>query len=230
MWDKVRQSFLGLVLVGALGGSTGCAAEIDDDPLPTTEDEVQVSVAEKLAGVYTDGEGALSELTLSRTKVAGRYAYDFTGKQRSACVRAPCPVVTIKGKWFANKTVLSLTPTRGQRLEYRYKLSATALSLRDKQGNELANLHKKPAANSAIAKVLADFKISDARVEISEADIKKQEALGGQVKFEAAFRAGMKSFLTDGDGGGPLAFVWELDAEQLPEGCNALTRANTGGP
>lgn len=225
MWDKLSKPLVGLALLGILGSGTGCAgAAEDDDPLPTTEDEIQASVGEKLAGVYTDGEGSLTELTLTRVKVSGRYSYDFTAKHRVMCVRAPCPAVSLKGKWFANKTVLSLTPTRGSRLEYRYKLTATDLSLRDKQGTELAHLTKRPAAGTPIASALADFGISKARVEISESDIKAQESLSGnRVKFEPAFRAALKSFLNDDGGESPIGIINDLDADDLPEGCGNLS-------
>ena len=225
MWDKFSKPLIGLALLGVLGGGAGCAgAAEDDEPLPTSEDEIQASVGEKLAGVYTDGEGALSELTLTRAKVNGRYTYDFTAKQRVMCVRAPCPALSLKGKWFANKTVLSLAPTRGTRLEYRYKLTATELSLRDKQGNELANLNKRPAAGTPIAKALTDFGISKARVEISDADIKAQEALSGnRVKFEPALRAALQSFLNDDGGESPLDIIANFEREDMPDGCGTLS-------
>ncbi|MFO0665770.1 MAG: hypothetical protein U0174_17575 [Polyangiaceae bacterium] len=226
MWDKLRTPLLALSLAGILGAGTGCAgAAEEDDPFPTSEDEIQQSVGEKLAGVYANGEGALTELTLERKKVNGRYSYDFTAKQRVMCVRAPCPALSIKGKWFANKTVLSLDVTGPSRLEYRYKLTANDLSLRDKEGNELARLKKQLPSNNPIAKALKDFGISKAQVDIPDADVKAQEALSGnRVKFEPAFRAALQSFLNDDDGGeSPLGLINDLDADDLPEGCGNLS-------
>ena len=224
MWDKVGNVVLTLVCVAALGAVPACAASDGEEPFPSSEDEIQASVGERLAGTYADGAGALTDLKLDRVRSGNRYSYTFTASQRVMCVRAPCPAHAIQGKWFANSTVLALSLSGGDRIEYRYKLTGAKLSLRDRQGNELASLTKLPALGSAIGRAMSDFGIAKAHVDIAESEIAKQEALGGTVKFEPAFRAALKSFLTDGDGGeSPLSLINDLDADDLPEGCGRLT-------
>ncbi|NOU28259.1 MAG: hypothetical protein HOO96_10190 [Polyangiaceae bacterium] len=180
-------------------------------------------MGERLAGTYENGRGALASLALARTKLGGKYTYTFAGTERVTCVRAPCPTRAIEGTWFANSTVLALQPTRGARLEYRYKLSASSFELRDRQGTVLATLDKRPAADSPIARALSDFGIPRAKIEIEEGDVRAQDALpASRVKFEPALRDALKSFLTDGDDPeSPLGIVSGLDSSELPEGCRA---------
>lgn len=217
------KTYTGAFLTTLVMTIVGCgAAGTEEEAFPTSEDEIRVSVGERLAGEYADGRGQISALSLKRTKVGSRFTFTFTAKERLACVNEPCPTRNIEGKWFANSTVLALDPTRGARLEYRYTLQSPTLTLRDPSGNVLASLNKRATTGTVAERVFADSGIPRAQLKINDADVRAQSALPNSVNYEDALRAGLKSFLTDNSSvDSPLSLVGDLELDELPAGCNA---------
>lgn len=139
----------------------------------------------------------------------------LSAQQRIACAEAECPTTHIEGKLFVNATVLTLTPTKGSRIETRYTLKDGKLELRQPKTNVvLSTLTKKVPATGSTDSVLKSLGLSKLNVELPADEIEKQaKAHPGTVSFEDALRAGLQSFLTEDGGESPIGLLENIDED-----------------
>jgi hypothetical protein len=201
-----------IVVAAAIGG---CGSDGSLDPIG--EGNADVVSAQKLAGVYKDGEGQLSALNLAQVEVEGRKTNRYEAERIVQCVRAPCPTVTIKGKWFARDDTMTLYPDSGFRETYRVKLEGRKLALFDADDVLVAELTRQIPAPAGIQEILARHGVPEMRSEIDGNELDAQErAPGLEVKFSEAFDAAVKLFLTEESGLAGNAFEFE---DELREEC-----------
>ncbi len=204
---------LSLVLVGCSEGGSG----ID----PVEEGTAEVSAASKLVGSYKEGKGKLSSLTLAQPEVEGRKTNRYELEQFVQCVRAPCPTLTVKGKWFARGETITFYPDHGARETYRVALEGRTLSLADDDEVVVAELVRQIPAPTGIVETLAKYRVPEMRSEIDGNEVDAQErGRGIEVKFAEAFDTGVRLFLTQESGLAGTALEFEDD---LREQCGDQT-------
>jgi hypothetical protein len=178
---------------------SGCSAGSEESSLtPVAEGTDDITAASKLVGDYEDGRGRFASLNLQQIGEAGKPANVFTSEVIVQCVMAPCPTLTVKGKWFASSDVLTLYPEGRERETYRAVLDGQTLTLSDDAGLAIARLVKARAVNPVIAEVLSKYGVPKMTSTIVASEIDRQAAEEGVTKpFAEAFDEAVKMFLED---------------------------------
>lgn len=211
----MRSFPLAVTLFAALSAAA-CAAPTDaaegEPDVEATADELSAS---QLAGEYQLGRGMFRTLSLKRERDGGRTKNTFTAEQVVVCVRAPCPVITLTGKWYAARDFLQLSPDTSPRVVFKTKLAGKELTLSNAQGVELAKLTKVQPRSAAVAAMLASRGIGKISLDFPDGEADRQAAAHpGSVSFEAALEKALDSFLTDSDDPeSPLGLVSDIDSD-----------------
>lgn len=209
-----------LGLVAVVLSAVGCASPSadPDDLAPVGEGDGEMTSVSALVGSYGEGKGRFASLVLAQTTEGGTRRNTFEAEQIVQCVRAPCPTVNVKGRWFARGTTLSLYPEGDAALTFRTKIQGDSLVLSDKNGTAIAELVKQPAAVPGVAEALAKYGVSKMKVKIEPSEVNAQAGAPGVTKkFAEAVDTAVSLFLHDAESG-LASWVAEQDPADL-EAC-----------
>jgi len=219
---RVLLAAASLVLVAACAGSS---SDGDDALAPVAEGTNDITASSKLAGDYADGKGHFASLSLARKIVSGKTQNAFAAKVIVQCVRAPCPAIDMKGRWFAHGTTLTLYPENESAVSYTAKLDGTTLTLSDSHHTALAELTKQAAIPKSVTDALAKYGATKMKTTIAQADIDAQSSPASKVSFASAVDTAVKMFLTD-EAALP-GYIPDMDADEIAQlGCKSATKAD----
>lgn len=211
----MRNHTLALALVALAATVPACAAASDDSAGDVDVEAIADELTSaQIAGEYQQGRGMFTNLSLKRERANGRLRNTFEADEVVVCVRAPCPVIHLTGKWYAARDFLQLSPEGQPRRVFKTKLtSGKYLSLSNASGVEMAKLTKVQPRTGGVDAILAAHGVPRISLDLPADEATRQAAAHpSTVGFEAALDKALTSFLQDGDDPeSPLGLVSDID-------------------